>query len=164
MTHESSSSLQPRDGYRRLPAPSLCSVTTSASVMPPSERTPLVTTVVVGRQRERYSHSTLRRFCTIALTCSFIIILILFLLPIDWLPSTTHHEDSDKLQDHLSWSSPYPHNTWPRSQGIPYDELQQLLLKTPSEEKARKWSQYYSAGPHLAGKNLSQALWTRERW
>lgn len=132
--------------------------------MPPSERTPLITTVVVGTQRERYSHSTLRRFCTIALTSSFIIILLLFLLPIEWLPSTTHDKDSDKVQDYFPWSSLYPHNAWPQSQGISYDELQQLLLKTPNEEKARKWSQYYTAGPHLAGKNLSQALWTRERW
>ena len=132
--------------------------------MPPSERTPLITTVVVGRQRERYSHSTLRRFCTIALTCSFIIILVLFLLPIDWLPSTTPHKDSDGPHNYLPWSSPYPHNAWPQSQGISHDELQQVLLETPSEEKVREWSQYYSAGPHLAGKNLSQALWTRERW
>ena len=39
-----------------------------------------------------------------------------------------------------------------------------MLLETPKEEKAREWSQYYTAGPHLAGKNLSQAIWTRERW
>ena len=29
---------------------------------------------------------------------------------------------------------------------------------------ARQNSQYYTAGPHLAGKNLSQAVWTRDRW
>jgi N-acetylated-alpha-linked acidic dipeptidase len=29
---------------------------------------------------------------------------------------------------------------------------------------ARHWSQYYTSGPHLAGKNLSQAVWTKERW
>ena len=39
-----------------------------------------------------------------------------------------------------------------------------MLIDTPKEEKAREWSQYYTAGPHLAGKNLSQAVWTRERW
>lgn len=37
-------------------------------------------------------------------------------------------------------------------------------MKTPNEQKAREWSEYYTAGPHLAGKNLSQAVWTRERW
>lgn len=39
-----------------------------------------------------------------------------------------------------------------------------MLLTTPKEEKAKEWSQYYTAGPHLAGKNLSQAVWTKERW
>ena len=39
-----------------------------------------------------------------------------------------------------------------------------MLIDTPKEEKVREWSQYYTAGPHLAGKNLSQAVWTRERW
>ncbi len=24
--------------------------------------------------------------------------------------------------------------------------------------------EYYTAGPHLAGKNLSQALWTKDKW
>jgi N-acetylated-alpha-linked acidic dipeptidase len=45
-----------------------------------------------------------------------------------------------------------------------YEDLQSLLLKTPSEDKAKEWSQYYTAGPHLAGRNLSQAVWTKERW
>lgn len=39
-----------------------------------------------------------------------------------------------------------------------------MLLDTPKPEKAREWQQYYTAGPHLAGKNLSQAEWTRDRW
>ena len=132
--------------------------------MPPSEQTPLITTVVVGTQRERYTHSTLRRFCTIALTSSFVIILILFLLPIDWLPSRQQqHKDNGRPQNYFPWSSPYP-KAWPQSQGLRYADLLQVLLDTPDEEKAREWSKYYTAGPHLAGKNLSQALWTRERW
>lgn len=39
-----------------------------------------------------------------------------------------------------------------------------MLLETPNPDKAREWQQYYTAGPHLAGKNLSQAEWTRDRW
>ena len=39
-----------------------------------------------------------------------------------------------------------------------------MLLETPNPEKAREWQQYYTSGPHLAGKNLSQAEWTRDRW
>ena len=132
--------------------------------MPSNERTPLITTVVVGTQRQRYTHSTLRRFCTIALTSSFVVVLLLFLLPIDLLPPSQRHKDRNSLDRYFPWSSPYPHESWPRSQGLSYENLQQVLLQTPIEGKAREWSQYYAAGPHLAGKNLSQALWTRERW
>lgn len=55
---------------------------------------------------------------------------------------------------------------WPLSseERLSFKELQEILLKTPREDKAREWSQYYTAGPHLAGKNLSQAIWTRELW
>lgn len=38
------------------------------------------------------------------------------------------------------------------------------MLDTPKEEKAQEWSKYYTAGPHLAGKNYSQVTWTQERW
>ena len=132
--------------------------------MPSNERTPLVTTVVVGTQRQRYTHSTLRRFCTIALTSSLVIVLLLFLLPIDLLLPSPQPKDINSLDKYLPWSSPYPHESWPHSQGLSYEKLQHVLLQTPIEGKAREWSQYYAAGPHLAGKNLSQALWTRERW
>ncbi|KAL8646186.1 MAG: hypothetical protein Q9210_006279 [Variospora velana] len=76
----------------------------------------------------------------------------IFLIPINWLP---HHNWDD------GWSSD---EARPASQGMTYRELQDLLLETPNEAKAREWSQYYTAGPHLAGKNLTQALWTREKW
>jgi N-acetylated-alpha-linked acidic dipeptidase len=57
-----------------------------------------------------------------------------------------------------------PHPSWPQGDGLSYSELKEILLETPSADEAREWSQYYTAGPHLAGKNLSQAEWTRERW
>ena len=60
--------------------------------------------------------------------------------------------------------SSLPHPSWPQSDGLAYDELKKILLDTPSAEKAREWSKYYTSGPHLAGKNLSQAEWTRDRW
>jgi N-acetylated-alpha-linked acidic dipeptidase len=59
---------------------------------------------------------------------------------------------------------PFPSKAWPESEGISYKDLQHILLSTPKESKARKWSEYYTAGPHLAGKNLSQAIWTRNLW
>ena len=129
--------------------------------MPLTEQTPLLTTVQVAPRQPRYRHSTLRRFCTIALGSSLIFIVILFLLPVSWLPGQDHDDQSGW---YYSWSSPYPHKAWPASEGLSYKELTDILLSTPSESQAREWSQYYTAGPHLAGKNLTQALWTRERW
>lgn len=57
-----------------------------------------------------------------------------------------------------------PHSSWPESEGIKYEALKQTLLSTPDGEKAKEWSKYHTAGPHLAGKNLSQAEWTRDKW
>ena len=54
--------------------------------------------------------------------------------------------------------------SWPQSAGLSFAELKDIILDTPDPEQARLWSKYYTSGPHLAGKNLSQALWTRERW
>lgn len=51
-----------------------------------------------------------------------------------------------------------------KSEGLSFKELQAILLTTPQGYKAREWSQYYAAGPPLAGKNLGQAIWTRELW
>lgn len=130
--------------------------------MPANEQTPLITTVVVGQQRPRYTHSTLRRFCTISLTAVLVVILILFIIPVRWTPWNS--EDDPSSPNSLSWSSALPHETWPHSQGIEYEDLEKILLQTPQAEKIREWSKYYTAGSHLAGKNLSQALWTREKW
>lgn len=57
-----------------------------------------------------------------------------------------------------------PHHLWPESEGLDYDELKKILLETPDPEQARESSHYYAAGPHLCGKNLSQAEWTRDKW
>jgi N-acetylated-alpha-linked acidic dipeptidase len=57
-----------------------------------------------------------------------------------------------------------PHSSWPESEGIKYEALKQTLLSTPDGEKAKEWSKYHTAGPHLAGKNFSQAGWTRDKW
>ena len=124
-----------------------------------SERTPLLQTVVIAPRRQRYTHSTIRRFSTICLASTLVVIVILFLLPSEWLPG-----GKEGMSAYLPGKSFYPHPSWPQSEGLLYQELQEVLQTTPQEDKAREWSQYYTAGPHLAGKNLSQALWTRERW
>jgi N-acetylated-alpha-linked acidic dipeptidase len=48
--------------------------------------------------------------------------------------------------------------------GLGFEELQKILLSTPKEHLTRQWSSYYTSGPHLAGKNISQALWTQKKW
>ncbi len=126
-----------------------------------NEHTALLESVRVAPPRQRYSHNTIRLLCTVALTTSLLVVVTLFLLPADLLPSFHHHAGASR---YLQWSSPYAHRSWPASEGVSYEELQKLLLATPSEDKARQWSEYYTAGPHLAGKNFSQALWTRDRW
>ncbi|KAI3324863.1 Zn-dependent exopeptidase [Xylariaceae sp. AK1471] len=115
-----------------------------------NERTPLITTVAVDIPRQRYPHQILRRFCTIALGSSLVALLITiaFLFIIDYAPPRHH-------------SHPWPGHG---KKHLAYEELQAILLDTPSAEKASEWSRYYTAGPHLAGQNLSQAEWTRDRW
>ncbi|KAI1375459.1 Zn-dependent exopeptidase [Hypoxylon crocopeplum] len=113
-----------------------------------NEYTPLITTVTVGPVRRRYPHQTVRRFCTLALGSSLIALFITFLVRVVFAPPhNTHH----------SWPG---HN----KTRFTFEQLQTVLLDTPSASKAEEWSRYYTSGPHLAGKNLSQAEWTRDRW
>ena len=131
----------------------------------PNEHTPLIQTVIITPARPRYSHSVLRRFCTIALAATLLIVLILFLIPAHFLPGD--HSESEwvpRYNGYLPWSSGLPSKAWPKSEGLGYEDLKKILLETPNESKIREWSEYYTAGPHLAGKNLSQAIWTKKKW
>ncbi|KAK9783199.1 hypothetical protein SCARD494_13420 [Seiridium cardinale] len=119
----------------------------------PSETTPLITTVKVGTVPRRYPHQTVRRFCTIALGSSLVALLVTFLWTVAFSPLKHHHH-------HHHHDQPVHHD----GGHVTFEELKAILLETPSGEKASEWSKYYTAGPHLAGKNLSQAEWTRDRW
>ncbi|OJJ47698.1 hypothetical protein ASPZODRAFT_131253 [Penicilliopsis zonata CBS 506.65] len=119
-------------------------------IMPVSETTPLLV-VPVAAQRYRYPHHPLRRACTFTLGVLLVGALVLFLTPAG-------------LWSYLPWASVYPHQSWPHGQGLSYGELQEILLTTPTAQREREWSSYYTSGSHLAGKNLSQALWTQEKW
>ncbi|KAL9125778.1 MAG: hypothetical protein Q9217_005068 [Psora testacea] len=130
--------------------------------MPPNEQTPLLQTVIIAPPRPHYSHNYIRRSCTVALSFTLIVVIILFLIPAHWFPG--NHSESEWSLRLLPWKSHSPLESWPQTRGFSYDELKKLLLGTPEEEKAREWSQYYTAGPHLAGKNFSQALWTKNLW
>ncbi len=113
------------------------------------ERTPLITTVRVAPPRQRYQHSTLRRFCSVAFGSTVIFVIIFALIPALFVPHGPHHPSHDPSRG---------------ANPLTYKQLQEILLETPKEEKAAEWSKYYTAGPHLAGKNLSQAVWTVTRW
>lgn len=121
-----------------------------------NERTPLIRTVRVSQPPPRYSHARVRQFCSIALGSSLVVLAVLFLLPVAFLPD--RHPGSH-------YPSPkYPSLPHSHDDTISFVELQNILLTTPSGERASEWSKYYTSGPHLAGKNYSQVLWTQERW
>ncbi|KAL7908681.1 Zn-dependent exopeptidase [Trichoderma velutinum] len=117
-----------------------------------NESTPLIQTVRVGPPRRRYHHHTCRRFCTIAsvslLLCGFASFALHALYI--W-PSGLEHRHR------------HPHHGH-KHKHLTHEELQAILLGTPSGEKAEEWSRYYTSGAHLAGKNYSQAEWTKDRW
>ncbi|KAE8151884.1 hypothetical protein BDV25DRAFT_138483 [Aspergillus avenaceus] len=127
--------------------------------MATSESTPLLREVDVAPTRHRYPHDKLRRLCTYSLGMLLVIATVLFLLPSAVLP-----REHGSIWSYFPGSNPFPHSSWPHSYGLSYKDLQTILQETPTPEKEREWSSYYTAGPHLAGKNLSQAIWTKERW
>lgn len=125
------------------------------------ERTPLIAVVQVRPHRDRYSHHTLRYLCTIALTVTLfmgliVIVLIFHLSQFDG--------DSDVEWPTKLWQASKLPNFRSKTSGLSYEELTTILKSTPNRERAREWSSYYTGGPHLAGKNLSQAIWTKEKW
>lgn len=130
-----------------------------SSAMPVvSETTPLLV-VQVAPRRHRYPHHALRRTCTFALGTVLLVAVVLFLSPVALLP-----REHGSLWSYLPWAHPFPHRSWPHGDGLSYRELQSILYSTPTPEKLREWSVYYTAGPHLAGGNFSQAVWTQEKW
>jgi N-acetylated-alpha-linked acidic dipeptidase len=130
------------------------------------ENTPLIAVVPTRPHRDRYPHHRLRYICTLLLSLTLFIGLITVLFVLNFAPLDSDTETS--LFSLSTLALPFrKHNipdSWPYSAGISYEELVEILQLTPDREKAREWSRYYASGPHLAGKNLSQALWTRERW
>ncbi|KAF2469078.1 Zn-dependent exopeptidase [Lindgomyces ingoldianus] len=126
------------------------------------EHTPLLAVVQIRPARPRYPHHTLRRICTILLSSALLLGLITVLLVLNFVPL----DDSDEADwgAYLPWKASDVPPSWPRTQGVEYRDLQDILMNTPDAEMAKKWSKYYTSGPHLAGKNLSQAIWTKEKW
>lgn len=48
--------------------------------------------------------------------------------------------------------------------GMSLAEKENIVLSSFSNVSVSEWSYYYTSGPHLGGKNYSQAEWTRDKW
>jgi hypothetical protein len=149
------------------PRYSFCMPRRSSDEKPPmaDEHTPLIAVVQTRPARDRYPHHTLRYICTLLLSATLFLGLAAVILILNFSKST----EDDNAGASVDWSVyvPFAHDvpaSWPKSAGLEYSDLQEILSTTPDAEKAREWSQYYTSGPHLAGKNLSQAIWTKEKW
>lgn len=114
-----------------------------------SESTPLIQTVVVAPPRRRYPHQTCRRFFTIACSCiligGFVTFAVHALLLWPRHAHFPHHHHGHHSATPLAGGSKFTK-----------DDLEKLLLETPSPDLAEEWSRYYTSGAHLAGQNFSQ--------
>lgn len=145
-----------------------CHVNTA---MEDSERTPLIAVVHVAplRPRRGYGHSNVRRCCTTLLSIVLLLCITLFLLFMFIIPDCEHNRRNGRHGRH---NICIPKHPFFRDDGVKaamkqdlgYEELLDILSSTPNEDKAKEWSKYYTSGPHLAGKNLSMAEWTKDRW
>jgi N-acetylated-alpha-linked acidic dipeptidase len=143
---------------------------------PANETTPLIAVVHVAPaqppRRRNYNHSGVRRFCSCCLGLLLLVsitaaLLVLFLVP----DCDRNHQRHRRIcipkhplyRDHNRHSS-NGLSTFQADPSLDYAHLIDVLLQTPNETKVKEWSKYYTSGPHLAGKNLSQAEWTKDRW
>ncbi|KAF2644501.1 Zn-dependent exopeptidase [Massarina eburnea CBS 473.64] len=129
-----------------------------------SEHTPLIATVQTRPHRDRYPHHRLRYICTVLLTTALFTGLTTVFLLLYFTPLDADSPSATSISAYLPFAQHNLPTSWPYSSGISYEQLVEILRETPDREQAREWSRYYTSGPHLAGKNLSQALWTKERW
>lgn len=111
-----------------------------------SELAPLLSPVRTVTRRQRHPRDVLRCLCAIALSCGAIVWFTIFLFDFG-------SPGPRQRNGHLGWEF-----SWPscRERTLSYEELKQILLDTPSSEKAEEWQRYYTAGAHLAGQNYSQ--------
>lgn len=122
------------------------------------ETTPLLQRTPVAAHRQRYPHQILRRVCTALLVSTCVLVPVLFFAPfnIPWAKATKSRESP---QEEVLLS-----DSWLETNQLPFKDLLKILYDTPNEGQVKEWSSYYTSGPHLAGKNLSQAEWTRDKW
>ncbi|KAM0335369.1 hypothetical protein ACHAQA_000414 [Verticillium albo-atrum] len=136
----------------------------SSSTYPPGaaradEHTPLIATVPVAEPRQRYEHHYVRRLCTFAISSCLFACFTAFVVLVCFGSDdgSPYIPDPPKGPAHSS-------STSTNRPGFSHQDVLDILFETPSAEKAEDWSRYYTAGPHLAGQNFSQARWTQEKW
>jgi len=138
---------------------------TKNKISPEEEHTPLLPSVPVATRPPRLtpSNAIIRRFCTTALASILTWFFLAFLIDLIIFPD---HSDLFPYPPHDKQPPPCP---WPSTgcgsrRGLGLKELEKILLETPSGTKAEEWSRYYTSGVHVAGRNYSQAEWTRQKW
>jgi N-acetylated-alpha-linked acidic dipeptidase len=137
----------------------------------PDEHSPLIAVVRVDsrpRQRRLYPHNRVRRCCTCILGSLVVVSLTAIVLTLFFVPACEgrgNKHDSFKtcIPKHPFYRHHNTNRDWYSTEQAPVD-IFDILQNTPDESKVKQWSQYYTSGPHLAGKNLSQAKWTQDRW
>ncbi|KAK6539299.1 hypothetical protein TWF694_009532 [Orbilia ellipsospora] len=122
--------------------------------------TPLLAVAPVQRHRRSHRTNTCARFCYIVaqVTIFYAILYLLILFPLRLIP---------QWHSPLKWKDVHPpHDRYPlpRNKNLGLENIYRILESTPDSNKAKQWSKYYSSGPHLAGKNHTQAVWTKEKW
>lgn len=133
-------------------------------IMADTERTPLIAVVQTRPHRDRYPHHTLRFICTLLLSAVVFLGIGVAIIVFTFFPLDNNGKEVHTWSSYLPSGAHDIPTSWPKTSGLDFTDLQDILLTTPDAERAREWSQYYTSGPHLAGKNLSQAIWTKEKW
>ena len=128
------------------------------------ESTPLIQRVDVRPHRDRYPHHRLRFICTTILTATLLLGIFIVVLVFNFAPPNDDPVSTSSLSTFSRLSASRIPKGWSHKTSLDYEELEAILLDTPDAEQAKEWSKYYTSGPHLAGKNFSQALWTKRRW
>ncbi|EGX91338.1 glutamate carboxypeptidase, putative [Cordyceps militaris CM01] len=119
-----------------------------------AESTPLIRGSRSVDQRRRRENQTCRRFFLIAVSCIALWGIFSFFFQAFFVWPYHYHRSHDGRHSATDLGR----------ETLTYAQLKNILLDTPDAEKAREWSEYYTAGAHLAGKNFSQADWTRQKW
>lgn len=123
---------------------------------PADDHRPLPAHVPVSKDRIKYPNCpSFRRTLSISIGAFFSLLVVLLVFP-DFLATEflTFSEIGQRAFGRCLTSF----------ERVPLDTLEEVMLNTPNEDKVKEWSQYYTSGPHLAGKNYSQAVWTKDRF